>query len=290
MKITKITILFLLTTLGVLAQEPCEKDTIYNQFDFWIGEWTVYDLKNNIAGNSKISKILDNCVVLEEWTSANKQPSGLIYSGKSYNTYDANAKQWQQTWVDNIGGSTEFLFGKYENNSMEFLTNEFQLDKNTKAIRKLTFFKLKNGYVRQLGEISKDKGATWTNEYDLEYRRDIRSNEKIVSEMFEKLMQFYFKDDFENLTSIYSKKGIIKGYNNEIIGRDDIFKYWKNLKEKLGGIWNLKSEYIKKNDNMIWVKGTSTITDLKNIEHKVNFTLILIQEDNTWKIFQDTYW
>ena len=171
MKITKITILFLLTTLGVLAQEPCEKDTIYNQFDFWIGEWTVYDLKNNIAGNSKISKILDNCVVLEEWTSANKQPSGLIYSGKSYNTYDANAKQWQQTWVDNIGGSTEFLFGKYENNSMEFLTNEFQLDKNTKAIRKLTFFKLKNGYVRQLGEISKDKGATWTTEYDLEYRK-----------------------------------------------------------------------------------------------------------------------
>lgn len=171
MKITKITILFLLTTLGVLAQKPCEKDTIYNQFDFWIGEWTVYDLKNNIAGNSKISKILDNCVVLEEWTSANKQPSGLIYSGKSYNTYDANAKQWQQTWVDNVGGSTEFLFGKFENNSMEFLTNEFQLDKNTKAIRKLTFFKLKNRYVRQLGEISKDKGATWTTEYDLEYRK-----------------------------------------------------------------------------------------------------------------------
>ncbi|MEQ3662899.1 MAG: hypothetical protein ACJAYP_000670 [Flavobacterium sp.] len=167
----RITILLFLTTLGMLAQNPCEKDSTYNQFDFWIGEWTVYDLKNNIAGHSKISKILDNCVVLEEWTSANKQPSGLIYAGKSYNTYDAYAKQWQQTWVDNVGGSTEFLFGKYENNKIIFQTNEFQLDKNTKAIRKLTFFKLANGFVRQLGEISKDKGATWATEYDLEYRK-----------------------------------------------------------------------------------------------------------------------
>lgn len=24
--------------------------------------------------------------------------------------------------------------------------------------------------------------------------------------------------------------------------------------------------------------------------HQVNFTLILIQENNSWKIFQDTYW
>ncbi|WP_320814957.1 hypothetical protein [Flavobacterium sp.] len=55
---------------------------------------------------------------------------------------------------------------------MEFLTNEFQLDEKTKAIRKLTFFKLQNGFVRQLGEISKNNGTTWTAEYDLEYRKE----------------------------------------------------------------------------------------------------------------------
>ena len=172
MKLSKITIVLLLTTFSVFSQKPCEKDTTYNQFDFWVGEWTVYGLKGNIAGHSKISKILDNCIVLEEWTSANKVPSGLIYAGKSYNTYNSNTKQWQQTWVDNVGGSTEYLFGKFENNKMEFLTNEFQLDEKTKAIRKLTFFKLQNGFVRQLGEISTNNGTTWTAEYDLEYRKE----------------------------------------------------------------------------------------------------------------------
>ncbi len=43
--------------------------------------------------------------------------------------------------------------------------------KDTMAVRKLTFFNLAKDKVRQLGEISKDKGTTWQAEYDLEYRR-----------------------------------------------------------------------------------------------------------------------
>jgi hypothetical protein len=153
----------------VFAQKPCEKDPIYNQFDYWVGEWEVYDLKSNIAGNSKISKILDNCVVLEEWTSSGSQ-QGLIFSGKSYNSYNAASKQWQQNWVDNKGGSNEYLTGYFENDAMHFISRPFNLGKNIISIRKITFFNLKNTKVRQLGEISSDDGKTWTTEYDLEYR------------------------------------------------------------------------------------------------------------------------
>lgn len=159
----------LLFTIMTNAQKPCEKDLIYNQFDFWIGEWNVYDLKGNLAGTSKITKILDNCVVLEEWTSANKQ-QGLVYSGKSFNSYNAATKQWQQNWIDNIGGSTEFLNGYFEKDAMHFISRPFPNGKNTVSVRKLTFYKLKDGKVRQHGEISNDEGKTWTTEYDLEYR------------------------------------------------------------------------------------------------------------------------
>lgn len=38
-------------------------------------------------------------------------------------------------------------------------------------MRRLSFTKLDNGNVRQLGEISVDEGKTWTVEYDLEYRK-----------------------------------------------------------------------------------------------------------------------
>ena len=155
----------------VSAQKsPCTTNLVYRQFDFWIGNWDAYATNGKKAGESKISLILDSCIVLEEWTSTGTQ-GGLVYSGKSFNTYNAASGQWQQTWVDNVGGSTEFLIGKFSGNSMQFLSKEFAFSKDTMAIRKLTFYNLAADKVRQLGEISKDKGSTWATEYDLEYRR-----------------------------------------------------------------------------------------------------------------------
>ncbi len=60
---------------------PCSKPE-YRQFDFWIGEWEAYGLNGQKAGDSKISLILDSCIILEEWTSVSVQ-RGLRYAGKS---------------------------------------------------------------------------------------------------------------------------------------------------------------------------------------------------------------
>ena len=97
---------------------------VYRQFDFWIGEWEAFGVNGKKAGDSKISVILDSCIILEEWTSAN-MTQGIRYAGKSFNTYNNTTKQWQQTWVDNVGGSTEYLAGKYENKKITFLTSPF---------------------------------------------------------------------------------------------------------------------------------------------------------------------
>src|ERR1044071_2944629 len=94
-------------------QSPCGKDGVYRQFDFWIGEWEVYGLKGQKAGDSKIELILDSCIILENWKSANKF-QGVYYSGKSFNRYNSQEKQWQQTWVDNVGGTTDYTEGHFE--------------------------------------------------------------------------------------------------------------------------------------------------------------------------------
>ncbi len=157
--------------LHVHAQKtPCTTDPVYRQFDFWIGQWDVYGKNGKKAGDSKIDLILDSCIILENWTSKNPY-NGFIYSGKSFNTYNSVTKQWQQTWVDNAGGTTEFLEGHYENNKMIFKTKPFPVSNDTMAIRRLTFFDLGPDKVRQFSEISKDDEKTWTTEYDLEYRR-----------------------------------------------------------------------------------------------------------------------
>lgn len=165
------TLLFLATTATLHAQKsPCSGNPVYRQFDFWVGEWEAFGLKGKKAGDSKISIILDSCVVLEEWTSTSKQ-SGLTFTGKSFNSYNASTGQWQQTWVDNVGGSTAFLQGKFANKSIIFLSQPFRFSKDTMAIRRLSFFDLGPNKVRQLGEISKDNGSSWSTEFDFEYRR-----------------------------------------------------------------------------------------------------------------------
>ncbi|HEV7780253.1 MAG TPA: hypothetical protein VGO58_03255 [Chitinophagaceae bacterium] len=167
----KLTVLIavLFFSLSCWSQLPCSKPE-YRQFDFWIGEWEAFRPDGKKAGDSKVSLVLDSCVIMEEWTSATVT-SGLRYAGKSFNTYNAATKQWQQTWVDNVAGSNEYLLGKFEKNQIIYSSSPFQLDKDTMAIRKMTFTNLSPSKIRQHGEISKDNGNTWTTEYDLEYRR-----------------------------------------------------------------------------------------------------------------------
>ena len=136
-----IALIALSTVIGVaIAQKgklPCS-NPVYRQFDFWIGEWEAFGLNGKKAGESKISLILDSCIIFEEWTSASLQ-QGLRYAGKSFNTYNATTKQWQQTWVDNTGGTNEYLQGKFENNQIIYSSTPFKFSKDTMAIRKMTF-------------------------------------------------------------------------------------------------------------------------------------------------------
>jgi len=162
-----ISICFINTTQA--QKLPCS-NPVYRQFDFWIGEWEAFGPDGKKAGDSKISLILDSCIIFEEWTSVSVQ-QGLRYAGKSFNTWNAATKQWQQTWVDNAGGTNEYMQGKFENNKIIYTSTPFKFNKDTMATRKMTFTNLSTNKLRQHGEISKDNGTTWATEYDLEYRR-----------------------------------------------------------------------------------------------------------------------
>src|ERR671913_368838 len=127
----------------VFAQSPCTSNPVYRQFDFWIGDWEVYGLNGKKAGDSRIELILDSCIIFENWKSINGG-----YAGKSFNTFNATTNQWQQTWVDNIGGSTEYLDGRLEEKKMIFQTKPFVFLKDTIAVRKLSFYNLSADKVR----------------------------------------------------------------------------------------------------------------------------------------------
>ncbi len=150
---------------GQPPANPCANNPVYRFFDFWIGNWDAYG-KNGKAGESKVSLVLDSCVILEEWTSSQQG-----YSGKSFNSYNPATKMWQQTWVDNRGGVTNFLNSTWEKDKMIVTTNNEKQTDGTMKVQRITFTKLDENRVRQLGETSADNGITWTVAYDLEYRR-----------------------------------------------------------------------------------------------------------------------
>jgi len=161
--------LFLLAQHAGLAQSPpakspCTSNPVYRQFDFWIGEWDVFGKNGKKAGDSRIERVLDSCIILENWTSG-------TYSGKSYNTFNNATEKWQQYWVDNAGGVTEYFDGHYDDGKMIFQTANVKQSDGKVKIMKMTFFNLSADKVRQFGESSSDNGKTWTTDFDLEYRR-----------------------------------------------------------------------------------------------------------------------
>ncbi len=146
--------------------KPCASTPENREFDFWLGEWNVETTQGAVpAGKSKIELILGDCVVQENW-----QSDGNPYSGKSYNTYNAALKRWEQYWVDNSAGNI-FFYGGLKDGVMDYWTDEIPQPTGPPLKRHLQFFKLSPDKVRQFSQGSTDGGKTWTPEYDFTYVR-----------------------------------------------------------------------------------------------------------------------
>jgi tetratricopeptide (TPR) repeat protein len=143
---------------------PCDSDAHYREFDFWLGEWDVRPAgSEQLAGQSKIERILGNCVVLENWTGS---AGG---SGKSFNVYDPTTKRWEQIWVDAFGSLTKYS-GGIKDGAMDYFADS--MNPQGKPIRlHLQFFKLSDDKVRQFSQVSADGGKTWSVQYDFIYSR-----------------------------------------------------------------------------------------------------------------------
>jgi hypothetical protein len=128
----------------------------YRQFDFWIGEWNVFDEAGKKLGDSRIERINQGCGLLENWSGA----SGSV--GKSLNMYDVADHLWHQFWIDNQAGRLT-LDGKFADGKMILAATA------KAAVQRITWTQKSDGSVRQLWETSKDGGKTWTTSFDGRY-------------------------------------------------------------------------------------------------------------------------
>ena len=130
---------------------PCAAAGPYRQFDFWVGEWDV-QVAGQTAASSRIEKLLDGCIVQENWMPPNAP------GGKSWNFYNAQTQKWEQVWL--AGGNVLKLEGEFRDGAMR-LEGVRQ-----STIDRITFTPLEGHRVRQVWDRSTDGGKTWSVSFD----------------------------------------------------------------------------------------------------------------------------
>jgi tetratricopeptide (TPR) repeat protein len=146
------------------APMPCANDPERRRFDFWAGEWSVTTAGGTVVGSSSVQTINGGCSILENWTSARGS------TGKSLNSFNPAISKWQQYWVDQTGGVTEYRDSEWRDGSLSFLARGTQQN-GSPLLQRLTFSALSDSVVRQHGERSIDDGKTWITTYDFYYHR-----------------------------------------------------------------------------------------------------------------------
>lgn len=140
---------------------PCASSE-YRQFDFWVGDWDVFEGSSpSPVARAHVDRILDGCVIREDYQSTD----GL--KGESFSIYDASRKVWHQTWVTNRG-QLLIIEGNLEDRAMVLAGIDRASSGEERYVRGT--WKQVEGGVRESAVRSIDGGKAWKPWFDLMFR------------------------------------------------------------------------------------------------------------------------
>lgn len=142
---------------------PACEEKIHHDFDFWIGDWDVYDLKGEKAGENSITREEYGCLLVEHWTDN----SGV--TGQSYNFYDNASQKWRQVWVS-AGATIDYAGGLNDKGEMVLEGTIGYRNGKTAPFRGV-WTKLSNGDVRQHFEQYDAEEKSWKEWFTGIYKR-----------------------------------------------------------------------------------------------------------------------
>jgi hypothetical protein len=145
------------------ARPPACTGAEHKHFDFWVGEWNVFNPQGQQIGTNRISRISGGCALLEEWET----PNGP--GGKSMNFFDAADSKWHQVWVGG-DGTVLRIAGSFTDGAMR-LTGEDRKTPRGAVRDRITWTPQADGAVEQRWDISTDAGATWRTSFVGTYRK-----------------------------------------------------------------------------------------------------------------------
>lgn len=158
------TFCFLMMMVATAAAQdaPCDPDH-KGEFDFWIGEWDVFDTEGKQVGENVIKPLFGGCVLQETWNG------GAASQGSSFNFYNPKTEAWQQFWVWQNGTTLELSGGLVDGSMV--LTGTGKSRDGSTINNRITWTPNEDGSVRQHWEFSKDGGETYKTAFDGLYKK-----------------------------------------------------------------------------------------------------------------------
>ena len=93
--------------------KPCMFMSEARQFDFWVGDWEVFNTQGQKVGTNSVQPISEGCGLLENWKSTPQN------NGKSINYYDQSTNKWYQFWIGSGGDALRYE-GSFKDGAMRF--------------------------------------------------------------------------------------------------------------------------------------------------------------------------
>lgn len=139
----------------------------FHQFDFWAGDWDVYDrdAPATPAARAHVDPVVGGCALREVY----EQNDGLV--GESTTFYDSSNKTWHHTWVTNRGQVLE-IAGTTKGDAVVLQGMHRGGNAPDKIVR--MEWKVEKDGVRETADSSMDGGVTWKPMFDMVFRRHVR--------------------------------------------------------------------------------------------------------------------
>jgi hypothetical protein len=147
------------TAANVQSAMPCA-DSAYRQFDFWIGDWDVFDAERPavVVAHARVELILNGCVLHEIYQSLDG------HKGESFSIYDVTRDTWHQSWV-NDHGYLLTIEGRLRGSSMILEGTDHLPNGKPRQVR--GEWRSEEHGVREAAVRSTDGGVTWIPWFDL---------------------------------------------------------------------------------------------------------------------------
>lgn len=142
---------------------PCSAPE-FRQFDFWLGDWDVFDKDGKKIGENRIALEQGGCVLHEHWRGVQGG------TGESFNMYDAPRGVWHQTWVA-ASGTLLLLEGGLENGRMILSGERPAPNGEGRIMDRISWVPQDDGAVQQIWDQSTDGGKTWQTGFLGIYRK-----------------------------------------------------------------------------------------------------------------------